>query len=376
MLLKNAVILNDKFEYEAADVYIKDGKFEKIGKDIDICGEDVCDMSGKKILPGLINIHMHGAVGYNVTNANHKAYNEIGKYLASTGTTSYLMAPATYLKEDLIHYVKLINDSMKKGTEGANLLGINMEGPYLNPDYKGAHRADWLRTPKEVDFDEVNEAAGGNIRLVTLAPELDGAMEFVKTHKDKVKISLGHGGTDYEKCQEGFENGATQVTHLFNAMPSIHHRKLSLIAAAFESGAMAELICDGLHVDKTVVMMAYKMFGADRLIVINDSVMAAGLPDGIYSECGSEIIVKDGIALLKNGTICGGTAPIFKCVKNLISWGICEQDAVKMASFNAAKAIDEKNKGKIAEGCDADFIAVDKEFSLTDVFIGGKRFEN
>lgn len=264
---------------------------------------------------------------------------------------------------------------MKKGTEGANLLGINMEGPYLNPDYKGAHRAEWLRTPKEVDFDEVNEAAGGNIRLVTLAPELDGAMEFIKTHKDKVKISLGHGGTDYEKCQEGFENGATQVTHLFNAMPSIHHRKLSLIAAAFESGAMAELICDGLHVDKTVVMMAYRIFGADRLIVINDSVMAAGLPDGIYSECGSEIIVKDGIALLKNGTICGGTAPIFKCVKNLISWGICEQDAVKMASFNAAKAIDEKNKGKIAEGCDADFIAVDKEFSLTDVFIGGKRFE-
>lgn len=376
MLLKNALYLNDKFEYEKADIYIKDGKFEKIGKIDEECCEDVIDMCGKKVLPGLINIHMHGAVGYNVTNADCKAYDEIAAYLASTGTTSYLMAPATYLKEDLKKYVKVIADSMKSGSKGANLLGVNMEGPYLNPNFKGAHRADWLRTPNEVDFDEINEAADGNIRLVTLAPELDGAMEFVKKYSGKVKISLGHGGSDYEKCMKGFKNGATQVTHLFNAMPSIHHRNLSLIAAAFEIGAMAEIICDGLHVDKTVVMMAYKMFGAERLIVINDSVMAAGLPDGIYSECGSKIVVKDEIALLENGTICGGTATIFKCVRNLIDWGVREEDAVKMASYNPAKAIGVERKGKISIGCDADFIVVDAKFGLTDVYIGGKKFEN
>lgn len=374
MLLKNALYLNSEFKYEKADLYIKNGKFEKVEENCEC--DEVVDLNGKKVLPGFINIHMHGAVGYNVTNADYEAYNKIGNYLASTGTTSYLMAPATYLKDDLKKYVKEIADSMKKGCEGANLVGVNMEGPYLNPNFKGAHKPEWLRTPNEVDFDEVNEAADSNIRLVTLAPELDGAAEFVRTHCNKVKISLGHGGSDYEKCRECFENGATQVTHLFNAMPSVHHRNLGLIAAAFESGAMAEIICDGLHVDKTVVMMAYKMFGADRLIVINDSVMAAGLPDGIYSECGSKIVVKDGIALLENGTICGGTASIFMCVKNLILWGVPEEDAVKMASFNPAKAIDLKNKGKIEIGYDADFIVVDEKFELSDVYIAGKRFEN
>lgn len=374
MLIKNASFFNEKFEKENGDIYIKGSVFEKIG-DCGECDSEIVDLKGKMIIPGFINIHTHGAVGYNVVNATREGYEKIGRYWASNGTTSYLMAPATYLKEDLKKYVSVIADCIKNKTSGANLLGINMEGPYLSDKYKGAHKSEWLRNTKEVDFDEINEAAGGNILVTTIAPEIDGAIDFIKEYKDKVKISLGHTGADYETCMKAFEAGATQVTHLFNAMPPVHHRNLSLISAAFESGAMAEIICDGLHVDKNVVMMAYKIFGADRLIVINDSVMAAGMPEGVYNECGVEIYVKDGIARHKDGTISGGTATIYQCVKNLVSWGVPLADASKMASYNPAKALGIKGKGLIKEGYDADFVVLSDDLSIEDVYISGKVFK-
>ena len=369
MLFKNAVILNENFNWIKADLKVEDGKFTAVGH----FDENGTDIGEKRIIPGFINIHMHGAMGYNVANADASAYDKIGNYLASTGTTSYLMAPATYLEADLKRYVALIGERRGK-SEGANLLGANMEGPYLSASHKGAHRAEWLRTVKEVDFDSVNECGNGCIYVTTVAPETDGAIEFIRTHADKVKISLGHTGADYETCMKAFEAGATQVTHLFNAMPSLHHRNMSLISAALDFGAMAEIICDGLHVTPSVVRAAYKMFGSDKLIVINDSVMAAGMPDGVYSECGNEVIVKDGIAREHDGTIAGGTAPIIECVKNLISWGVPENEAVKMASANPAKAMGIENKGRIKTGFDADFLMVDRDFNVTDVYIGGKKF--
>ena len=374
MILKNVTYLNDSFQFEKGDISIKDGKFEKIATSISDGGECV-DMSGKRIIPGYVNIHMHGAVGQGVDNSDYEGYNKLGRYLASTGTTSYLMAPTTWLKEDLIKFVAVIKDVIERKTEGANLLGINMEGPYLSEKYKGAHRADWLRTPEEVDFDEVNEAAGGHIMVTTLAPEIDGGIEFVKKYKDKVKISLGHTAADFDCCMEAFKSGATQITHMFNAMPSIHHRDLSLIAAAFEAGAMVELICDGAHVDKATVKMAYKMFGDDKIIVINDTEKFAGLPDGEYFNGYSKLIVADGVAKLENGTIAGGSAPIHTCVKNLIRWGISAESAVKMASYNPTVALEIKGKGIIKEGYDADFNVVAENFDITNVYIGGKLFE-
>lgn len=369
MIFKNALILNENFEWIKADLKTEHGKISGIGH---FC-EDGTDLCGKRIIPGFINIHMHGAVGYNVANADAEAYDKIGNYLASTGTTSYLMAPATYLEEDMKRYISLIGERVGKSS-GANLLGANMEGPYLSARYKGAHREEWLRNVSEVDFDGINKVGNNCIMVTTVAPETDGAIEFIRTHADKVKISLGHTGADYKTCMEAFEAGAIQVTHLFNAMPSLHHRNMSLISAALDFGSMAEIICDGLHVTPSVVKAAYKMFGADKLIVINDSVMAAGMPDGIYYECGNEVIVKDGIAREHDGTIAGGTASIITCVKNLISWGIPECDAVKMATFNPAKSIGIENKGLIKGGYDADFLIIDNEFNITDIFINGEKF--
>ncbi len=370
--IKNANILNDEFKFEKNDLQIDNGKIVKIGSDLS--GGELIDAKGAYIFPGLVNIHTHGAMGYDSVGCGYEGINEMSKLWAKTGTTSFLPTLVTALRDDLCKAAENVASVMDKGTDGATVIGIHLEGPYLSEKYKGAHRPDWLRTPKEFDFDEVQAAAQGNIRLLTMAPELDGGIKFIKKYADKVKISLGHTAATYDVCKEAFEAGAAHVTHLFNAMPGIHHRDLTLIAAAFESDAMIELIGDGLHVKKQPAMMAYKLFGDERMILINDSVNAAGLGDGKYEFGGFNVTVKDGIALQDNGTICGGTATLWDCVMNMISWGVSIQSAVKMATYNPAKAIGLADKiGSIKEGKDADILIVSSELQLCDVFVKGRK---
>lgn len=370
--IKNANILNDKFEFEKNDLQIDNGKIIKIGSDLS--GGEVIDANGAYVFPGLVNIHTHGAMGYDTIGCGYEGINEMSKLWAKTGTTSFMPTMVTALRDDACKAAEDVASAIDKGTEGASVVGIHMEGPYLSEKYKGAHRPDWLRTPKQFDFDELQTAAKGNIRLITMAPELDGGIEFIKKYADKVKISLGHTAATYDVCKEAFKAGAAHVTHLFNAMPGIHHRDLTLIAAAFESDAMVELIGDGLHVKKQTAMMAYKLFGDERMVLINDSVNAAGLGDGKYEFGGFNVTVKDGIALQDNGTICGGTASLWDCVKNMISWGVSIQSAVKMATYNPAKAIGLSDKiGSIKEGKDADILIVSNELELCDVFIKGRK---
>ena len=225
-----------------------------------------------------------------------------------------------------------------------------------------------------MDFNKINEASGENILILTVAPETDGALDFIKENSDKVKISLGHTGADYGTCMSAVKDGAKLVTHLFNAMPSLHHRNLSLIAAEFETDMMVELISDGLHVKDSCVKMAYKIFGPDRIIVINDTEIVEGLPDGEYESASGKVIVSNNVARLEDGTIAGGATSMHDCVKNLISWGIEEENAVKMASCNPAKLLKVKTKGIIKEGFDADLNIIDEDFTLSSVYVNGKQF--
>lgn len=370
--IKNASVLNDKFEFEKSDVILDGGKI--IQKGTDLTAGEVIDACGKYVLPGLVNIHTHGAVGYDCADCDYAGINEISKYWASTGTTSFLPTTTTASYTDTERAMKTLAGAIERGTEGAAVAGINMEGPYLAASHKGAHREDLLRSPAEFDFEKMQEAANGNIKLVTLAPETEGAIDFVKKYSGSVRISLGHTGAGYEACVDAFENGARHVTHLFNAMPPIHHRKLSLIAAAFEKGAEVELIADGLHVNAVSAMMAYKLFGDDKMILINDTMQAAGLGEGEYDFCGTRVIVKNGLACREDGTISGGITPLWDCVKNMISWGVTLESAVKMASYNPAAAIGLGDiTGSIKEGKDADIIVVSDSLELTEVFVKGKR---
>lgn len=378
-VIKNAVVLNDRFQFTAADVAVDGKKIVQVAPQntLDFGEGQVIDAAGAYLLPGLVNIHTHGAVGYDSSDCSYAGLNAMSQFWARTGTTSFLPTTTTALYDDTVKAMEEIAGAAKRGVSGAKIAGINMEGPYLSAQYKGAHRADWLRSVHEFDFDTVQAAAGGMIKLVTVAPETEGALAFIKAHGKNVRISLGHTGADFDTCMAAFESGASQVTHLFNAMPSIHHRKLSLIAAAFESGARVELIGDGLHVSPTVAMMAYRMFGADKMILINDSMNAAGLDEGSYEFCGMHVIVKDGMARQEDGTICGGIAPLFDCVKNMVSWGVPLAEAVKMASYNPACAIGLQERiGSIAAGKDADLLLVSKELNLQKVFVDGKAVKN
>ena len=373
-IIRNATVLNGNFKFIQAEVEVDGARIRRIAPHLD--GAPVLDAQGAYLLPGLVNIHTHGAVGYDTASCDYDGLNAMSRYWASTGTTAFLPTTTTALYEDTLHAMETIASAAEQGVDGAEILGVNMEGPYLSELYRGAHRPDWLRSVREFDFDAMQRAAGGRIKLTTIAPETDGALAFIESYGRAVHVSLGHTGADYETCMAAFEAGATQVTHLFNAMPPLHHRRKSLIAAAFESGAMVELIGDGLHVSPTMAKMAYAMFGPEKIILINDSMNAAGLSEGEYEFCGMHVTVQDGVARQEDGTICGGIAPLLECVKNMISWGVPLEEAVRMASYNPACAVRAQERvGSIAPGKDADLLLVSKELELWQVFIKGKAFK-
>ena len=370
MLLKNAEVLCADFVLRKADVLVENGKIAAI--EPSIAGEGM-DFSGKLLLPGLINVHTHGADGCDVMTADYDDINRMSMYMAKTGTTAFLPSTSTMLEPDIKSAMANIADAMDKGVDGACILGAHMEGPYLAAPKRGAHKQEWLRSVNELDFDGIQESARGCVRMVTIAPETDGAMEFIEQKAGEVVISLGHTGAGYDMCKKAFGFGANHVTHMFNAMPPIHHRELTLIAAAFDSEAMVELIGDGLHVEPTVIKMTYNMFGDERILIVTDSLAQAGMGDGVYDFAGSEIIIKDGIARQSDGTISGGTSNMWQCVCNLVSWGIDMPSAVKMASKNPAVSIGAYgNKGSIDVGKDADLLVADKSLELLEVMMAGE----
>lgn len=368
MLIKNALVYTTEYKFEKKDVLVKDGKIAEVAENLPADGE-VYDAQGAYLVPGFINLHVHGAVGYDVMNATPEALEEVSTFFMKDGVTAYLPTTVTATYEETVKAVKCFAEYMKTPHAGANAIGVNIEGPYLNMDYRGAHDPQLLTTPDEFSIDGLLEAADGQIKLITLAPEVEGAVEFVKAYKDKLKISLGHGGNDYEKCAQAFEAGATQVTHLFNTMPPIHHRNKGLIHAAFEAGAYAELICDGIHVDKSVVLMAIKMFGADKICVITDGIHATGQPDGRYFFANAPYTVVNGVAKNDAGNLVGSTSTMLQCVQNLVSWGTSLEDAIRMATANPADAIGISDaKGRIDVGLDADLVLLDSTLRVKKVW--------
>jgi len=370
MLLKNAEVLCADFVLRRADVLVENGKIAVVEPHID---GDGIDLSGKLLLPGLINVHTHGADGCDVMTANYDDINRMSMYMAKTGTTAFMPSTSTMLEPDIKSAMANIAAAMERGVDGACILGAHMEGPYLAAPKRGAHKQEWLRSVNEVDFDGIQQAAKGCVRMVTIAPETDGAMAFIEKNAHEIVISLGHTGADYDMCKKAFEFGANHVTHMFNAMPSIHHRTLTLIAAAFDSCAMVELIGDGLHVDPVTMRMAYNMFGDERILIVTDSLAQTGMGDGVYEFAGTSIVITNGIARQSDGTISGGTSNMWQCVNNLVSWGISMPSAVKMASKNPAVSVGVYDKkGSIGVGKDADLLIADKSLNLLSVMIDGK----
>lgn len=340
---------------EILDILYKDTKIERIGK---IDGEGI-DFHGKRAFAGLVDIHTHGMGGIDTMDADFSA---MSKLYASSGTTTFYPTTMTAPHEDI---VEVLNADIPK--KGAKIAGIHLEGPYISKKYKGAQNSDFLRLPDINEFKDYTRA-----KIITLAPELTGAAEYIKD--TNMLVCVGHTGADYEEVSLSADVGARCVTHIFNAMPPLHHRLPSVLGAAFDKDMYIQVICDGRHIHPSVIRILYKLFGADRMILISDSMRATGLSDGKYEFGGQEMTVTDGVARTHDGALAGSTSTLLDCVKCAIAFGIPEADAFKMASETPAKMLG-LSCGKIVEGYDCDLIVLDDNNNIDTVIINGKIFE-
>ncbi len=365
MIIRNGMVFQENKNFVQRDVYIENGRIVHSIQDVEDTAE--VDASGLYVLPGLVDIHSHGAVGHDFSDGDEEGLKEILKYEYSHGITTYCPTSMTVDKEKLTKIFSSIADW--KDVKGmSHVAGINMEGPFLDINKRGAHRPEWILDPDIDLFRECNRLCGGKIRLVTLAPNIDGAMEFIQALKEETVISLGHTAADYDTCKKALDAGACHVTHLYNAMNPLEHRAPGLIAAASEDeNCVAELICDGIHVHASMIKVAFKLF-PDRIALISDSMRAVGLADGTYELGGQQVHVDGRRATLSNGTIAGSATNVYDCMCTAVSFGIPLEDAIAAATITPAKSIGIFDEvGSLTPGKRADVLLVDKNLKLVRV---------
>lgn len=390
MIIKNAKVYTKQRIFEKKDVYIEDDIFAEIwtaaketivhGADEKVKAEEIIDGSGCYLIPGLTDIHFHGCMGKDFCDGTEEAIRTIAEYEASVGVTTICPATMTFPEEKLTDIVRAAgaycSEKASNTEKAAILCGINMEGPFISERKKGAQNGAYIHEPEVDMFERMQESGKGLIKIVDIAPEVDGAMEFIKAKKGEVVLSLAHSDADYDTAKAAIEAGISHVTHLYNAMNPIHHRNPGpIIAAADSETCQAELICDGVHVHPAVVRNTLKMFGEDRVIFISDSMMAAGLDDGQYELGGQPVSVKGNLALLEDGTIAGSNTNLMKCMITAVKeMGVPLETAVRCAAVNPAKAIGIYDRyGSIEPGKIANAVLLHAEdLSIKQVILKGK----
>jgi len=326
----------------------------------------VLDASGCYVIPGLVDVHFHGCVGEDFSDATPDGLQAIADYELSEGVTYICPAGMTLPEDQLMAICKNVAAHRVKNTGGAEVVGAHLEGPFLSMAKKGAQNADYLHAPDIDMLRRLQSAAEGCVRLVTVAPEEAGALEFIRAATaDGIAVSVGHTVADYDTAKAAFEAGANHATHLYNGMPSLHHRAPSVIGAAFDTpGVMAELICDGVHIHEAMVRLAFRLFGADRMILISDSLRATGMPDGNYPFGGQEIEVRGNRATIAGHpeTLAGSVTSLMGCLRQAVAFRIPLEDAVRACSFNPAKSIGISDRaGSLEIGKEASIVLLDKE---------------
>lgn len=374
MILKNAKIVNEDIEVIDSDISISGENIDKICWHIDNDDDDIIDLQGYTILPGFIDQHTHGCAGYDTCDGNKKGIMAISKEMAKNGVTSYCPTTMTFPEDKLNDVINVINECIDEGLPGAYIQGINMEGPFINIDRKGAQKGEYVVAPDYDMFKRINDKANGMIKLIDIAPESNGANEFIKKAKKDCTVSVAHTNATYEQAINAFDAGATQVTHLFNAMTGLTHRAPGVVGAVFDSdNTKSELICDGIHISPAALRIAFKNLGEDRSIIISDSMSAAGCPNGEYELGGQKVYVKDGLATLKDGTIAGSTTNMFDEFINVLEFGIPLKQALKSLTINPAKQLGVYGKtGSITKGKYADLIVINNNLEIVMVIVKGK----
>ena len=353
---------------------VENGRFAHVLEDVPGPAED---LDGALVIPGLVDIHVHGCAGADFSDGDYAGLVRMARYLARRGVTSFAPASMTLPYDALDKAFHAAARLRREGlADGARLMGIQMEGPFLSREKRGSQNPAYLRLPDWDRFLRLYDAAEGLLRIVDVAPELPGAVEFTRRASEKCRVSVAHTAAGYDQAAAVFDAGATHLTHLFNAMSGIHHRHPGPIGAASErENVTAELICDGIHVHPSAVRMAFRLFPG-RICLISDALRCCGMADGSYSLGGQEILLSGGVARLTSGAIAGSAADLYQCMRRAVSFGIPREQAVWAATALPARVIGrESETGAIADGRAADFVICGGELEPEAVYLGGKRLE-
>lgn len=370
MIFKNCTFYNEFFEQEFGDIEVQNGKITKIG----VLGENenTKDMSGLILIPGMIDVHIHGCGGGDCCDADKNSLDKITKELARHGVTSFCATTMTLPAKRLEHIASVISNYKSTGSK---IAGINLEGPFIAMSKKGAQNGEYVVPGKIEAFDRINTASNNTVKLITVAPEAFDSDEFIENVSKKCAVSIGHSGADAQQCQKAVDLGARHATHLYNAMTPMSHREAGVAGTVLDNeNVMCELICDGGHVCPAVLRNTFKILGEDRAVAVSDSMRGAGLGEGEFELGGQSVFVKkDGkYALLEDGTIAASITNLHSEFKNLLDFGIDFKTALKACTINPAKAIKEDDKiGSIAVGKCADLVFLDKDLEIKEVYIDG-----
>lgn len=370
MIIKNGLVHSLDKGFYPDTIYIEETRFADSSSD-----ENILDASNCYVIPGLIDVHFHGGDGADFSDGSLEGLQKLGHYELLHGITSICPASMTLPEEQLLTICKTAAEYARKSqtlvatntppspSSCAELVGIHLEGPFISPAKKGAQKESNIVPPSATLFEKLWEASDGLLKIITMAPETDSALSFIREFSDRVHISVGHTAADYDMAAWAFDAGADHLTHLFNAMNPLHHRNPGPIGAAFKHPEVfVEMICDGIHIHPAVMKASLQMFGKERIVFISDSMRATGLPDGHYELGGQPVDVKGPLATLPDGTIAASVTNLMDCMKKAVSVGIPLETAVRCASYNPACSIGVSDRlGSIEVGKQADCVLLNMD---------------
>jgi N-acetylglucosamine-6-phosphate deacetylase len=375
LLIKNCILFDAPDEKQITSILIENRTISQIGQIAPSEDSEILDAQGKIIAPGFIDVHIQGAGGSDVLDATPEALKAISQTCAKFGTTSFL-ATTVFKPKQKNQHLSITAECVDHDLGGANLLGIHLEGPFISMQKKGMIQSDCICQPSIQVLDEILETTNGQLKMMTIAPELPNSLQIIKRlNESNIIASFGHSSATYEQTIEGFNAGITHITHLFNAMPSLHHRAPGPLTAIFETkNITAQLISDCVHIHPAVLKLAFKILGPNRIIPITDGMQALGLGDGQFIYNGIEYESKNGTARYKDGTLIGTALGQNLLLERLTSVTGCPfETAISTVTQKPSKILGiEKRKGTIEPGKDADLVLLDCNYIVHATIVSGK----
>jgi N-acetylglucosamine-6-phosphate deacetylase len=375
ILIRNVRLVSNS-EPKLKCILIRNGQIESVHNDEEsyvFKADSVIDGRGQLLIPGMIDVHIHGAEGFDMMDGTVGSVKAVSKACAKTGCTSFLATSVSSSLEDLLEMITNVKE-LAGSEPGAEIIGIHIEGPYLNVKRKGMQNERYLRHPDLEEMKTIMQKSGPLLRMVTLAPELPGGLEMISFLKEEgIIAAIAHSDATYDDAKQAFACGASHITHCFNGMRPIHHRDPGVIVAAFEESSVSvQAIVDDVHLHPAIVRLLYREKGPDKMVLITDALQAMGMGDGTYLFGGHEVRVMNGVASLEDGTLASSTVTMNEALAKTVKLGISLKDAVKMATQTPADILGLENKGRIKSGADADLVLMNDTFEVLWTMVNGR----